>query len=58
MTKFSDLAWAGAQGAVARSPFVPRGGCEMPPPGRKRSELAKDALPEGDPALHPNATVP
>ena len=35
---------------VARSEFVPRDGCETPVPDWKRSSLARDVLPEGDPA--------
>ena len=35
---------------VERSDFVPREGCETPVPDWKRSDLARDVLPEGDPA--------
>ena len=42
---------------VERSPLVPRDGCPTPVPGWKRSDWATDVLPEGDPALDPNATV-
>lgn len=35
---------------VARSAFVPREGCDTPVPEWKRSDLARDVLPEGDPA--------
>jgi uncharacterized protein len=33
-----------------RSEFVPRAGCETPVPDWKRSDLASDVLPAGDPA--------
>ena len=36
-----------------RSPFVPRAGCETPVPNWKRSEWARDAIPEHDPARDP-----
>jgi predicted pyridoxine 5'-phosphate oxidase superfamily flavin-nucleotide-binding protein len=36
---------------VERSPFVPQEGCETPVPDWKRSSLAVDVLPAGDPAL-------
>jgi predicted pyridoxine 5'-phosphate oxidase superfamily flavin-nucleotide-binding protein len=36
--------------AVEPSPFVPRGDAPPPVPDWKRSQWAKDALPEGDPA--------
>jgi uncharacterized protein len=39
---------------VEASHFVPRAGCETPVPGWKRSEWARDALPEKDPALDPS----
>lgn len=39
---------------VEASHFVPRAGCETPVPGWKRSEWARDALPENDPALDPS----
>jgi uncharacterized protein len=35
---------------VERSRFVPRSECETPVPAWKRSEWARDVLPEGDPA--------
>ena len=35
---------------VERSRFVPRAECETPVPGWKRTEWARDVLPEGDPA--------
>ena len=35
---------------VERSDFVPRAGCESPVPDWKRSSLANDVLPAGDPA--------
>ena len=35
---------------VERSGFVPREGCATPVPDWKRSELARDVLPAGDPA--------
>lgn len=35
---------------VAPSEFVPRAGCETPVPDWKRSSLARDVLPAGDPA--------
>jgi uncharacterized protein len=35
---------------VERSRFVPRTECETPVPGWKRTEWARDVLPEGDPA--------
>ena len=35
---------------VERSGFVPREGCETPVPDWKRSSLARDVLPAGDPA--------
>ena len=35
---------------VERSAFVPRAGVETPVPSWKRSEWARDVLPEGDPA--------
>jgi predicted pyridoxine 5'-phosphate oxidase superfamily flavin-nucleotide-binding protein len=42
---------------VAPSVFVPRQDCETPVPSWKRSDWAVDVLPEGDPALDPDATV-
>jgi predicted pyridoxine 5'-phosphate oxidase superfamily flavin-nucleotide-binding protein len=39
------------------SAFVPREDCETPVPSWKRSSWAIDVLPEGDPALDPDATV-
>jgi uncharacterized protein len=42
---------------VAQSVFVPREDCETPAPSWKRLDWAVDVLPEGDPALDPNATV-
>ena len=42
---------------VEGSVFVPRADCETPVPSWKRSDWAVDVLPEGDPALDPNATV-
>jgi hypothetical protein len=42
---------------VAASVFVPREECETPVPSWKREDWAVDVLPEGDPALDPNATV-
>lgn len=42
---------------VERSPFVPREGCSTPVPNWKRSDWARDYLPEGDPARDPGATV-
>jgi uncharacterized protein len=39
---------------VEASVYVPRAGCETPVPGWKRSEWARDALPEQDPALDPS----
>lgn len=38
---------------VTRSRFVPVAGCQTPVPAWKRTELAKDVLPEGDPASDP-----
>jgi predicted pyridoxine 5'-phosphate oxidase superfamily flavin-nucleotide-binding protein len=35
---------------IERSEFVPRDGCETPVPDWKKSDLARDVLPEGDPA--------
>jgi len=35
---------------VERSTFVPRAGCETPVPDWKKSDLARDVLPKGDPA--------
>lgn len=43
---------------VEASPFVPRAGCETPVPGWKRSEWARDALPENDPARQPAKPAP
>jgi uncharacterized protein len=42
---------------VAPSVFVPREDCETPVPSWKREDWAIDVLPEGDPALDPDATV-
>jgi len=42
---------------AARSEFVPREDCETPVPGWKRADWAIDVLPDGDPALDPDATV-
>jgi predicted pyridoxine 5'-phosphate oxidase superfamily flavin-nucleotide-binding protein len=42
---------------VAPSEFVPREDCETPVPSWKRASWAVDVLPEGDPALDPDATV-
>lgn len=42
---------------VERSAFVPREGHETPVPAWKRSDWAVDVLPEGDPALDPDAEV-
>ena len=42
---------------VEGSVFVPRADCETPVPSWKRSDWAFDVLPEGDPALDPDATV-
>jgi len=39
---------------VEASAFVPRTGCETPVPNWKRSEWARDALPDGDPARDPS----
>ncbi|HEY5936628.1 MAG TPA: pyridoxamine 5'-phosphate oxidase family protein [Kofleriaceae bacterium] len=38
---------------VEASPFVPQAGCETPIPNWKRSEWARDVLPENDPARDP-----
>ena len=38
---------------VETSPFVPQAGCETPIPNWKRSEWARDVLPENDPARDP-----
>jgi predicted pyridoxine 5'-phosphate oxidase superfamily flavin-nucleotide-binding protein len=38
---------------VERSEFVPRAGCDTPVPDWKRSSLARDVLPAGDPAETP-----
>ena len=35
---------------VERSRFVPRAECTTPVPAWKRTEWARDVLPEGDPA--------
>ena len=35
---------------VEASPYVPRAGCTPPVPDWKRSDLARDVLPKGDPA--------
>lgn len=42
---------------VDASPFVPREDCVTPVPGWKRSDWARDVLPDGDPANDPDATV-
>lgn len=42
---------------VEESPFVPREDCETPVPSWKRSDWARDVLPDDDPARDPNATV-
>jgi uncharacterized protein len=42
---------------VQASAFVPRENCETPVPSWKRADWAVDVLPEGDPALDPDATV-
>lgn len=42
---------------IQRSEFVPREDCQTPVPSWKRAEWAVDVLPEGDPALNPDATV-
>jgi predicted pyridoxine 5'-phosphate oxidase superfamily flavin-nucleotide-binding protein len=42
---------------VAPSVFVPREDSETPVPSWKREDWASDVLPEGDPALDPDATV-
>jgi predicted pyridoxine 5'-phosphate oxidase superfamily flavin-nucleotide-binding protein len=42
---------------VQRSAFVPKEGARTPVPAWKCSDWAVDALPEGDPALEPGATV-
>lgn len=41
---------------VEASEFVPREGCTTPVPSWKRSDWAKDVLPEHDPARDPDAT--
>lgn len=41
----------------AKSAFVPEEGRRTPVPSWKRSDWAVDVLPEGDPALDPEATV-
>jgi predicted pyridoxine 5'-phosphate oxidase superfamily flavin-nucleotide-binding protein len=38
---------------VARSPFVPKAGCQTPVPGWKTREWVSDVLPEKDPARDP-----
>jgi uncharacterized protein len=38
---------------VEASAFVPQAGCETPVPAWKRSEWARDELPNGDPARNP-----
>jgi hypothetical protein len=35
---------------VERSQFVPHAGCDTPVPSWKKSDWARDALPQGDPA--------
>jgi uncharacterized protein len=42
---------------VQASAFVPREDCETPVPSWKRADWAVDVLPEGDPALDPDAPV-
>jgi predicted pyridoxine 5'-phosphate oxidase superfamily flavin-nucleotide-binding protein len=42
---------------VERSRFVPREACTTPAPAWKTREWARDALPEGDPALAPDAEI-
>jgi uncharacterized protein len=42
---------------VERSAFVPRGGCETPVPAWKRSEWARDAISDKDPACDPSKTA-
>ena len=42
---------------VERSPFVPTEGCQTPVPAWKRSDWARDVLPEGDPAGDPSTPV-
>jgi hypothetical protein len=42
---------------IAPSEFVPREDCATPVPSWKRADWAVDVLPEGDPALDPDATV-
>ena len=42
---------------VERSPFVPTEGCQTPAPAWKRSDWARDVLPEGDPAGDPSTPV-
>ena len=42
---------------VEPSAFVPREGCETPVPDWKRSSLANDVLPAGDPAAPPGRPV-
>jgi predicted pyridoxine 5'-phosphate oxidase superfamily flavin-nucleotide-binding protein len=42
---------------VEASEFVPRAGCDTPVPSWKRSDWARDVLPERDPARDPDATV-
>lgn len=42
---------------IQSSVFVPREDCETPVPSWKRADWAVDVLPEGDPALDPEATV-
>lgn len=42
---------------VEASEFVPREGCETPVPSWKRSDWARDVLPEHDRARDPGATV-
>ncbi|HWO71202.1 MAG TPA: pyridoxamine 5'-phosphate oxidase family protein, partial [Actinomycetota bacterium] len=42
---------------VDASEFVPRAGCDTPVPSWKRSDWARDVLPEHDRARDPDATV-
>jgi predicted pyridoxine 5'-phosphate oxidase superfamily flavin-nucleotide-binding protein len=42
---------------VQRSRFVPKTECETPVPQWKRSDWARDVLPEGDPATDPSREV-
>jgi predicted pyridoxine 5'-phosphate oxidase superfamily flavin-nucleotide-binding protein len=42
---------------IEASPFVPHAGCETPVPAWKRSEWARDELPNQDPARDPSKPV-